>query len=363
MPKATLNKPVVDFAAMGPFDDPYDHLDPFKKGLRHLYSASQFSDPKLLEVILDRAEEIKRQLSQGLEVDTPLRARPTSRKKGMYLLFVDSPSTRTIHSTQRAATLLGMDTVADQSLSGSSMKKGESWEHTIIALCAMLPDVFAIRARDPKFIWRAMQVSSVPVINCGGGNSGEHPTQALGDQYLIRDRLGRLDNLRIVVVGDLRASRVVRSNLLIWSSYPNNSFDFFSSRDLSLAEDIRANLDKSGAEYHEHFDRKHLHEAMSQADIVYVMTDVKQALSGNPKYQQEADIDDLVIDWADADTMRPQALLMHPLPNAGEMRPRLDFHPRSVYAPEPGSSDIANQMTAGLVTRMAAFEWVFGYIN
>jgi len=351
----------TQFAALGPFDDPYQDLEPFANGVRHLYSASQFTDHKLLAAILDRADEIAKQIAAGIIVDTPLREHG-KRPKLLHTLFVGSPSTRTIHSINRAADLLGMDVTVDTSLQGSSVEKGESWEHTVMALDAMLPDVFAIRANDQQLVWRAMQISSVPVINCGAGETGDHPTQMLGDAYLIKNKLGRLDNLRFVIIGDARNSRVIRSNLTLWSNYASNSFELYTPQHLSLAPDIRKMLDGSGCGYREYANRQGLHESLAKADVVYVMTDVKTAQSGTKKYKTVADLDDFVVDWQDADMMPQHALLMHPLPNAGEIRPRLDFHPRSVYASKPGTRRMDNEMTAGLIARMASLEWVFGLI-
>src|SRR6266536_1723761 len=98
-----------NFATMRPFDDPYQHIDPFASGIRHLYSAKQFLDHKLLTKILDRADAIKQQVDAGVRVDSPIRTKLPYRNKHAYLLFVDSPSTRTVRSTERAARLLGIE--------------------------------------------------------------------------------------------------------------------------------------------------------------------------------------------------------------------------------------------------------------
>lgn len=353
-----------NFSAMGSFDDPYQHIDPFAKGIRHLYSAKQFLDHKLLTTILDRADVIKEQVETGMEVDTPIRSNGLHRKKHMHIMFVNSPSTRTIRSTERAAMLLGMTTAVEQDANFSSMGKGETWEHTVAALSAMLPDVLSIRTSEQDLVPRAMQISSVPVINCGNGKAGEHPTQMLGDQFLIRNKLKRLNNLKIVIVGDMRNHRVIRSNLIMWSSFPDNSFEFFSPKKLSLAADIKTHLDNVKAKYKEYHDGKHLPSALAKADIVYVIPDADHALTtGREKYLTEADLDDFVIDWKVADLMKTESIIMHPLPAGGEIRPRLDYHPRCAYVPQPGLRDINNEMTLGVIARMAALEWVFGYLG
>ncbi|RKX49227.1 MAG: aspartate carbamoyltransferase, partial [Thermotogae bacterium] len=120
-------------------------------------------------------------------------------------------STRTKISFDLAAKRLGADTVAF-SASSSSLKKGESLKDTILTLDAMGIDLYVVRHSEPgtpKFI---KKYTKAIVINAGDGFHA-HPTQALLDNYTIWEKKGKIDGLKISIVGDIQHSRVVRSNI------------------------------------------------------------------------------------------------------------------------------------------------------
>jgi len=120
-------------------------------------------------------------------------------------------STRTKISFDLAAKRLGADTVAF-SASSSSLKKGESLKDTILTLDAMGIDLYVVRHSEPgtpKFI---KKYTKATVINAGDGFHA-HPTQALLDNYTIWEKKGKIDGLKISIVGDIQHSRVVRSNI------------------------------------------------------------------------------------------------------------------------------------------------------
>jgi aspartate carbamoyltransferase catalytic subunit len=125
-------------------------------------------------------------------------------------LFYEA-STRTRISFELAEKRLSADSV-NFSTDASSVKKGETLKDTVRNLAAMKIDMVVIRHRSagaPHFLTRFLDAS---VINAGDG-AHEHPTQALLDMYTLRKRYGKLKDLRVVIVGDIRHSRVARSNI------------------------------------------------------------------------------------------------------------------------------------------------------
>ena len=165
-------------------------------------------DPREIALILDTAESFA-------EVGTrEIKKVPTLRGKTVVNFFVE-PSTRTRSSFEIAEKRLSADSL-NFSSSASSFVKGETLLDTARNLQAMAPDFIVIRhseAGAPHFLARHCRCS---IINAGDG-AHEHPTQALLDAFTIRQRKGRLDGLRVAIVGDIQHSRVARSNILLLS--------------------------------------------------------------------------------------------------------------------------------------------------
>src|SRR4029450_12614929 len=119
-------------------------------------------------------------------------------------------STRTLLSFEIAAKRLGAQMVTMQ-VEHSSIKKGETLEDTARTLNAMRPDALVIRHGTSGGPAGVAAVMDCPVINAGDG-IGEHPTQALLDAATIRQHFGRIEGLKVTICGDIKHSRVARSN-------------------------------------------------------------------------------------------------------------------------------------------------------
>lgn len=131
-------------------------------------------------------------------------------------LFYEN-STRTRSSFEIAAKRLGADTLSITA-SGSSVSKGESLVDTLNTLVAMHPSAIVMRhaaSGAPHFLARHL---TTPIVNAGDGTH-EHPTQALLDARTILDRCGRLEDLRVAIIGDIQHSRVARSNIHLLSKF------------------------------------------------------------------------------------------------------------------------------------------------
>jgi len=170
---------------------------------RHLLSAADLSKDDAL-LILDTAEELA-QLA-----DRPIRKLPTLRGRTVVNLFYED-STRTRISFEAAAKRLSADVITF-SAKGSSVAKGESLKDTALTLEAMGADAVVVRHSASGAPHRLASWLKGSVVNAGDG-AHEHPTQALLDAFTMRRRLGRLEGLRVAIVGDVLHSRVARSNV------------------------------------------------------------------------------------------------------------------------------------------------------
>ncbi|GIK61130.1 MAG: aspartate carbamoyltransferase [Ignavibacteriaceae bacterium] len=157
-----------------------------------------------IQTILDTAHTFREILER------PIKKVPTLQGKTIVNLFYES-STRTRISFELAEKRLSADAI-NFSVSGSSVSKGETFKDTIKNIEAMKVDMVVVRhaaAGTPLYLTK---ISSSNIINAGDGTH-EHPTQALLDMYSIRQKLGRLDGLKICIVGDISHSRVALSNI------------------------------------------------------------------------------------------------------------------------------------------------------
>ncbi|MCD6532355.1 aspartate carbamoyltransferase catalytic subunit [bacterium] len=172
-------------------------------GHKNLFGLRDLSADEIL-YLLDEAKAFR----QILERD--IKKVPTLRWLAVVNLFYE-PSTRTRISFELAEKRLSAE-VVNFSKSGSSVAKGESLRDTVNNILAMKVDMVVVRHSSvgaPQFIHRA---TGVPVINAGDGTN-EHPTQALLDLYTIREKFGQFNGLKVVILGDIRHSRVARSNI------------------------------------------------------------------------------------------------------------------------------------------------------
>jgi len=157
-----------------------------------------------IELILDSAESFKEVLGR------PLRKVPSLRGKTVVNLFYE-PSTRTRTSFELAAKRLSAD-VINVAKESSSIQKGETLIDTGRNLEALKTDIIVVRhsaSGAPVTLARAVNIS---VVNAGDGWH-EHPTQALLDMFTLREKLGRIEGLKVSIIGDIAHSRVARSNI------------------------------------------------------------------------------------------------------------------------------------------------------
>lgn len=300
--------------------------------LRHVVESQQFSR-ELLEDILERADAIRREphLYAG-------------RLQGRVLaaLFYE-PSTRTRLSFEAAMLRLGGRTMGtDNAREFSSAAKGETLEDTI-RIVAGYADVIVLRHQEEGAARRAAAVSDVPVINAGDG-PGQHPTQALLDLFTIRDEIGRLDGITVAMVGDLANGRTVRSLAYLLSKFKGVQVIFVAPPAVAMRDDIKRHLDENGVAWSEEPD---LGAVLPRADVVYQTRIQKERFATEEEYRQVKGV--YVIDAEAMRRLRPEAVVMHPLPRVDEITTEVDADPRAAYF---------RQARNGLYIRMALLDMV-----
>jgi aspartate carbamoyltransferase catalytic subunit len=172
--------------------------------LRHLLTLDGLGRARI-EALLDRAARLRSTWRAG----TPL-PQPLQRRTVVNLFFEASTRTRT--SFELAARRLGAD-VVNFDIAGSSTSKGETLQDTLATLEAMDSDAFVVRHRENGTPARlAAHTRRAAILNAGDGNQA-HPTQGLLDLLTLRDHKGRIDGLKVAICGDIRHSRVARSDV------------------------------------------------------------------------------------------------------------------------------------------------------
>ncbi|MCA9863001.1 MAG: aspartate carbamoyltransferase [Thermomicrobiales bacterium] len=255
------------------------------------------------------------------------------------------PSTRTRLSFETAMHRLGGNVISTENAREfSSAIKGETVEDTI-RIVNGYADAIVIRHYEQGAAHRAASVSAVPILNAGDG-PGEHPTQALLDLYTIGHELGRIDNLKVALVGDLRFGRTARSLARMLKLTTGAEIVFVSPPAVPMGEDVRRELAAAGIPFH---DEPDLDAVLPHVDVVY-QTRVQKERFPTPE-EYEAVRGQYVIDARSMALLAPGAIVLHPLPRVDEITTDVDSDPRAAYF---------RQAHNGVYIRMALLEHVLG---
>jgi aspartate carbamoyltransferase catalytic subunit len=291
--------------------------------LRHVVESQQFTVPLLLE-LFDRSRGMERVVARGGSLDF--------QKKIMATVFYQ-PSTRTRFSFEAAMHRLGGSVLStEHARTFSSEVEGEEVEDSI-RIIGSYSDVIVIRHHEQGGALRAAQVSPVPVINAGDGDGGQHPTQALLDLYTIY-RVRPLDGLSVAIIGELDRGRTARSLAYLLAKFDRMRIFFVSPPDLQMKPDILQYLDRHDVHYELESD---IHRVVSEVDVVY-QTRIRPERAAGTSLRQYC------IDPTMLRDMRPDAMILHPLPRTVELDKTVDDDPRAMYF---------RQAANGLFVRMA----------
>ncbi len=286
--------------------------------LRHVLSAQEF-DRARLETLFADARAMEAVLAAG--GDERLRGRV------MATLFYE-PSTRTRLSFESAMLRLGGSVISTENARDfSSAIKGETLEDTV-RMVSGYADCIVLRHPEEGAAARAGRVAGVPVINAGDG-PGQHPTQSLLDLYTISRELGRLDDLQVVLVGDLAHGRTVRSLAYLLAKFRDVRLTFVAPAMTRMRPDITGYLTAQGVPVRETED---LLEAVPSADVVYQTRVQRERFHDDQSWAAAAAVRErYAITPAVMARMPARSVLLHPLPRVDEIDPAVDLDPRAAY--------------------------------
>ncbi len=270
--------------------------------LRHLYEAQQLT-PSVLFYLFNLADDIRQNQKKYVE-----------KLKGKILatLFYE-PSTRTRLSFESAMLKLGGSVLSTENAKEfSSAIKGESIEDTARIVSAYA-DCMVIRHYEEGSARLASEVSNIPVINAGDGK-GQHPTQALLDVYTIYREFGRLENLKIALVGDLSSGRTAHSLCYLLGKFKNIEITFVSPENLKMKSEIKKYLSRHKVKFKE---EKDLSKVLPEIDIIYMTRIQKERISAEDYERARGRY---VIDEKNLPLLKQSARIMHPLPNVEEIK-------------------------------------------
>jgi len=268
--------------------------------------------------------------------------------KGKILanLFYE-PSTRTSSSFTAAMERLGGSVIPINEVKYSSVSKGESLPDTIRTL-ECYADVIVLRHPETGSAAIAAKAAHKPVINAGDG-IGEHPTQALLDTFTIMEELGRLDDLNVTLLGDLKYGRTVHSLARLLSQFNGIKLNYVSPDILKMPKEVMDEVAENARGRIPQAEFSSLEKVLPETDILYVTRVQKERFEDPADYEKVKGA--YVIDPEIMKVAKQEMAVMHPLPRVGEISVDFDEDPRAAYF---------RQMEYGLYVRMALLAMVLG---
>ena len=281
------------------------------KKLNHVVESQQF-DKELLEYTFSLADSMKSDPS------------PYQLKGKILATLFYEPSTRTRLSFESAMLQLGGSVLSTESAKEfSSFSKGESLEDTI-KVTSGYADIIALRHFDIGAAKRAALVSNKPILNAGDG-AGQHPTQALLDLYTIQNHFKDINNITICMVGDLRYGRTVRSLCYLLGRFYKPRILFVAPNICKMEEDIRQFLTKNSV----HWEERDFENAIEESDCIYMTRIQKERFLDMGRYSEA--INKFKIENSTLPKIKPEAIVLHPLPRETEIHSEVDGDPRMIY--------------------------------
>lgn len=293
---------------------------------QHILSTTQFDRESLVALF----EEAKRMEEAGWTED--------AKGKIMATLFFE-PSTRTRFSFEAAMQRLGGSVLSNFDMNNcSSLKKRETLQDTG-KVVSQMADVIVMRHPDAKALHELAEGSEVPVINAGNGPE-DHPTQALLDGYTMWKEFGGLDGLTVGMVGDLKFSRVLHSQVMLLKNF-DVKFVLISPAELSLPDEYREGI--------EVVENENLMETVADLDVISVNR-IQEERFERPedaeKFRGKFVVGNDVLAKA-----KEKAIVICPLPRVEELPTEIDSDPRVRFF---------DQVKNGVFARMALIKKVLG---
>jgi aspartate carbamoyltransferase catalytic subunit len=301
---------------------------------RDIVSIEDFSRQEI-DYILD--------VSRSME---PLASKGSDMLKGKILatLFFE-PSTRTRLSFETAMLKLGGSNIGFADAEITSVKKGENLADTVRTV-ENYADAIALRHSLEGAARLAAEFSKVPIIN-GGTGAEEHPTQAFTDLYTVRKEKGKIDGLKVALIGDLRYGRTVHSLAYALALY-NIELYLISPETLRMRKDVTQTI-KNKISITED---ANLESIIPQIDVLYVTRIQKERFPDAAEYAKVKGV--YKIDLKTLKNAKKDMIILHPLPRVDEIAAEVDSTPQARYF---------QQVWNGIVVRMALLALVLGAVK
>ena len=290
---------------------------------RSIVSIADYSHEKI-QYLLDMAQEMEahpnRKILEGKVVAT---------------LFFE-PSTRTRLSFETAANRLGARVIGFADPKATSSTKGETLKDTI-KMVSNYADVIVMRHRLEGAAKYASEVTDTPIINAGDG-ANLHPSQTMLDLYSIYKTQGRLEDLNIYMVGDLKYGRTVHSLLMALSTY-NPTFHFIAPKELEMPNEYKMYCEQKGVNYIEQ--RDFTAETIADADIIYMTRVQRERFTDLMEYERVKDA--YILRKTMLEGCRTNMKILHPLPRVNEIERSIDNSPHAYYFEQAGNGLFARE--------------------
>ncbi|MCK9154927.1 MAG: aspartate carbamoyltransferase [Paludibacteraceae bacterium] len=291
--------------------------------VKSLVSISDYSKEKILQ-ILDKAAAFEKNPNQKI-LDG----------KVVATLFFE-PSTRTRLSFETAVNRLGGRVIGFADASTTSGTKGETLKDTI-KMVSNYVDLIVMRNPIEGAARYASEISNIPVINAGDG-ANQHPTQTMLDLYSIKKTQGRLDNLNICMVGDLKYGRTVHSLIMAMSHF-NPTFSFIAPDELKLPEQHKMFCKSQGIKFEEHSELNE--QNIADTDILYMTRVQKERFTDLFEYEKVKNV--YILKNSLLEHTKPNLKILHPLPRVNEIEQEVDENEKAYYFQQAKNGVYARQ--------------------
>jgi aspartate carbamoyltransferase catalytic subunit len=303
---------------------------------RDVISAKEFSREDL-ERLFDETDKV---MAKQAEFRSGLRG------KIVATLFFEK-STRTRDSFCSAVQRMDGRVIGFAEPEISSVGKGESLRDTI-RMYDSYSDAIILRHPKAGAAKFAAEIAKVPVINAGDGNR-EHPTQAMLDLFTIRKSVGRLDSLKVGVLGDLRYGRTCSSLSYALANFDDVELTFIAPEIIQVRPEVELFLRAKRVEYSKTTDPR---EVLGRLDVLYVTRIQKERFADISEFEKVRG--SYIVDKKLLQMGKPDLKVMHPLPRIDEIPLEVDETPNAVYI---------GQAENGLYVRMALLNLILGGID
>ena len=246
------------------------------------------------------------------------------------------PSTRTRLSFETAINRLGGKVIGFQDASTTSSSKGETLKDNIL-MVSNYADLIVMRHHLEGAAKYASEITDIPIINAGDG-ANQHPSQTMLDLYSIQKTQGKLTDLTITMVGDLKYGRTVHS-LISGMSHFNPTFHFVAPDELRMPDEYKLFCDKHNIKYYEH--TAFSEEVINETDILYMTRVQRERFTDLEEYQRVKNV--YILKSQMLENSKDNLRVLHPLPRVNEIAYDVDDSPKAYYIQQARNGLFARQ--------------------